>query len=191
MSEKLTRKSQLRMAMERAKQQSGMTQEEADARYLKLSGGTMAGAISLRGGQISVDPSDTSSNYCKFADGPKYDLKKGDTNHAVIDITSYGENLMGGGYDGGVRLHPSIGFARPGAFVGFMNSRDTILRGVATPAKTNDAANKQYVDQRLPAGSIILWLGTEAPTGWTLCDGSNGAPNLPAPDASVSYIMKL
>jgi hypothetical protein len=32
----------------------------------------------------------------------------------------------------------------------------------------------------LPPGSIILWYGTAAtiPTGWALCDGQNGTPNL-------------
>jgi len=30
----------------------------------------------------------------------------------------------------------------------------------------------------LPVGSIIMWAGTTAPTGWNLCDGTNSTPNL-------------
>jgi hypothetical protein len=30
----------------------------------------------------------------------------------------------------------------------------------------------------IPRGSIIMWNGNTAPAGWSLCDGSNGTPNL-------------
>jgi len=30
----------------------------------------------------------------------------------------------------------------------------------------------------LPAGSIILWDGGSIPSGWALCDGAGGTPNL-------------
>lgn len=30
----------------------------------------------------------------------------------------------------------------------------------------------------IPLGGIIMWNGSVAPTGWALCDGSNGTPNL-------------
>jgi microcystin-dependent protein len=30
----------------------------------------------------------------------------------------------------------------------------------------------------MPIGSIIMWSGTSIPTGWALCDGNNGTPNL-------------
>jgi len=30
----------------------------------------------------------------------------------------------------------------------------------------------------VPSGGIIMWRGTTAPTGWYLCDGSNGTPDL-------------
>ncbi len=30
----------------------------------------------------------------------------------------------------------------------------------------------------IPTGGIIIWSGTEVPTGWALCDGTNGTPDL-------------
>ncbi len=41
-------------------------------------------------------------------------------------------------------------------------------------------AVKTYVDTRLPQGLISMWSGslTNIPTGWALCDGVNGTPDL-------------
>lgn len=30
----------------------------------------------------------------------------------------------------------------------------------------------------IPTGGIIIWSGAEVPTGWALCDGTNGTPDL-------------
>lgn len=37
-----------------------------------------------------------------------------------------------------------------------------------------------YIDQQMPKGGIIMWSGTASniPSGWALCDGQNGTPNL-------------
>ena len=39
-------------------------------------------------------------------------------------------------------------------------------------------AVKTYVDTRLPKGLISMWSGNEIPSGWALCDGTNGTPDL-------------
>ena len=30
----------------------------------------------------------------------------------------------------------------------------------------------------IPAGTIVMWHGSEIPDGWAICDGNNGTPNL-------------
>ena len=39
------------------------------------------------------------------------------------------------------------------------------------------AAYKQKLD-RMPVGMIVMWSGSSVPTGWALCDGTNGTPDL-------------
>jgi len=54
----------------------------------------------------------------------------------------------------------------------------------ANPTLALQAATKQYVDSAVaggvPAGAIIMWSGTIAtiPSGWALCNGSSGTPDL-------------
>ena len=52
---------------------------------------------------------------------------------------------------------------------------------VPTPTTGTQAVNKDYVDSSLiPKGLISMWSGsiTTIPTGWALCNGLNGTPNL-------------
>lgn len=48
----------------------------------------------------------------------------------------------------------------------------------ATPSQLNNVA--AAYDYRVPAGGIIMWSGASnaIPTGWFLCDGANGTPDL-------------
>lgn len=50
----------------------------------------------------------------------------------------------------------------------------------ANPTNALHAAPKQYVDAAFPTGGIIMWSGSIAsiPSGWNLCDGTNGTPDL-------------
>lgn len=43
---------------------------------------------------------------------------------------------------------------------------------VAAPASSDDVPTKGYVDTRMPTGSMTMFAGASAPTGWLLCDGS-------------------
>ena len=42
----------------------------------------------------------------------------------------------------------------------------------AIPTTALQAATKSYVDQVLPAGSLMAYAASSAPTGWLLCDGT-------------------
>jgi microcystin-dependent protein len=39
-------------------------------------------------------------------------------------------------------------------------------------------AKIDFQNALVPVGGIIMWSGTTVPTGWSLCNGSNGTPNL-------------
>ena len=47
-----------------------------------------------------------------------------------------------------------------------------------TPTNDLHPVNKKYVDTRIPKGIIAMWSGSTIPTGWALCNGSNGTPDL-------------
>lgn len=44
--------------------------------------------------------------------------------------------------------------------------------------KTTNLTVNGVTNAFAPVGLIIMWSGASVPTGWALCDGSNGAPNL-------------
>lgn len=54
------------------------------------------------------------------------------------------------------------------------------VTGLPTPVNPSDAVTKQYVDERLPSGTIVMWSPTAGPVppGWALCDGTLGTPDL-------------
>lgn len=49
------------------------------------------------------------------------------------------------------------------------------------------------VNNVVPSKGIILWYDSLAnlPSGWVVCDGSNGTPSLTSPTLGVYYVMKL
>ena len=59
-------------------------------------------------------------------------------------------------------------------------SNDATLKAASSVALPTEKAVKAYVDQRLPAGVIVMWSGAvdKFPPGWALCDGKNGTPDL-------------
>ena len=55
-------------------------------------------------------------------------------------------------------------------------SNFTVLKNISTLMSELDEAKKHHV----PTGSIMMWSGaiTAIPSGWALCDGQNGTPDL-------------
>jgi hypothetical protein len=66
------------------------------------------------------------------------------------------------------------------AKVGADNSADPGCIEYKTRCLQESVANAPAVSGSLPAGIIVMWSGTLAsvPTGWALCDGQNGTPDL-------------
>lgn len=85
-------------------------------------------------------------------------------------------------------LRPNPGIYLPlagGTMTGPIDMTSHKVAALGTPTADADAATKKYVDDHVPASSIpsgliALWHGLLAniPTGWNLCDGTNGTPDL-------------
>jgi len=61
------------------------------------------------------------------------------------------------------------------------NFATTVTAALGTKASNDDlVALENYVNARLPSGFIGMWSGSIAsiPSGWALCNGSNGTPDL-------------
>lgn len=67
------------------------------------------------------------------------------------------------------------------SFYGIYGDEPVKLRNISSPSLDLEAANKQYVDKvGIPVGGIIIWSGSSSniPSGWRLCDGLEGTPDL-------------
>ena len=62
------------------------------------------------------------------------------------------------------------------------NNPETKIYNVVTPTQDHMAANKEYVDEAVatvgggssvPVGTVVMWFGSNAPSGWLKCDGSS------------------
>lgn len=64
---------------------------------------------------------------------------------------------------------------------GVKNTFTATTLAVVTPTDNSlNLANTRFVHQVLPYGSIMMWYGISStvPTGWHICDGTNGTPDL-------------
>ena len=61
------------------------------------------------------------------------------------------------------------------AMTGALNAGNFKITNVAAPTTGTDATNKTYVDGLLsgaaPVGTVVMFAGAVAPTGWVLCNG--------------------
>jgi microcystin-dependent protein len=55
-----------------------------------------------------------------------------------------------------------------------VNGKLTVPRGLDIKGKLDVNSTLNF----LPRGVIVAWTGTSPPTGWALCDGENGTPDL-------------
>lgn len=76
-----------------------------------------------------------------------------------------------------VSTHTVVGLSMPNNTGMQLTEFKNLLRKVMnTPGMLEDIATGGII----PTGGIIAWAGTSVPTGWYLCDGTNGTPDLTA-----------
>ncbi|WP_387795992.1 tail fiber protein, partial [Photorhabdus sp. RM125S] len=108
------------------------------------------------------------------------------TGVAVIANASKGISVDGSGV--AVIANTSKGISVDGSGVAVIANTSKGISvdssGVAVKVKANGGikvdANGVAIDPNnvLPKGVIVMFSGSTAPTGWALCDGNNGTPNL-------------
>lgn len=134
---------------------SGLTQEQADARYLQLTGGTMTGPIYVVGNDASP--------FTLFS------IAKDSTGGTFVKVGS-------DGVGGTLFLFDSLSGGKGALYIRTDGNQDNSpcrVNNIATPVKGADAANKAYVDSReiyhvdssAPSNTNLLWIDTNSTTG--------------------------
>lgn len=146
----------------------GISQEEADARYLKLTGGELSGDISFsmtNSGNIISFPVMDSEFSIRTADSGDYQVTRIGTNGLYFEITNDGSNY--------VKICSLNGILT----VEGLDVNNGRITELASPQNTNDAANKQYVDNvvsnRVPTTRTVN--GKPLSADVTLAAGDVGA----------------
>ena len=99
----------------------------------------------------------------------------------VTTLTGSTSDLPGQIYATTQSLYVSFTDRNEGVENWFKVTSDKVNLVTQTTATNNTTlATTEFVHNVLPYGSIIMWYGntTNVPSGWSLCDGSNGTPNL-------------
>lgn len=201
----------------------GITQEQADARYLQLTGGTMTGSLDLGNQQLlnttNIVNGDVMSNntsitlnngYIAFdIAGTRilsiYGSAINAVNHRIQNVSDPQDNT-----DAANKLYVDTSVSNVQTNINTLSTTvDDILEGTepipylsddggtlngplnmgnnkitiqSTPTEATDVPNKQYVDNAVsniqtggggvPIGTIISLMGTTAPNGYLVCDGT-------------------
>lgn len=59
-----------------------------------------------------------------------------------------------------------------------LDQLNTEIQNVENIAVSAVTIANNAVSGTIPVGAIMMWAGTTAPSGWAICDGTNGTPNL-------------
>lgn len=142
---------------------SGITQEEADARYVQLSGSTMTGALNMGEQQLlgvtNIVNGDTltSSTAITLGDGS-----------IAFDVN-------------GTRVMSMYGSA--------INAVNHRIQNVSNPQDNTDAANKQYVDNAV--SGVQTNIDTVSGTVDDILDGTESLPYLPDNGGTLTGALNM
>lgn len=142
---------------------SGITQEEADARYVQLSGSTMTGALNMGEQQLlgvtNIINGDTltSSTAITLGDGS-----------IAFDVN-------------GTRVMSMYGSA--------INAVNHRIQNVSNPQDNTDAANKQYVDTSV--SGVQTNIDTVSGTVDGILDGTESLPYLPNNGGTLTGVLNM
>ena len=72
-----------------------------------------------------------------------------------------------------------------------VNTFNLNISTTTTNTASNDVATVGYMNNLLPAGSVIMWYGNQfaLPYGWVICDGSLAPNNVATPDLRNQFVI--
>jgi len=119
---------------------------------------------------ISTHKSDVDAHHAKYTDAEAQAAINNDTDHG----STAAHNYFSGNYND-LSNKPSIAYAST-------IPADALTSGQVSNLQSNVLADgsQPWQSDKMPMGAIIMWSGlsTEIPTGWQICDGTNGTPDL-------------
>ena len=182
--------------------EGGLTPEQADKRYLQLTGGTLTGDLNAPALNSTMD-----TRNARFR-GNGVTLTNSDSN---VSYTNYAGNITSNGLDG-FNIYSQdknnnsiniVGEASTGIITTTTNIGGTpsnpIVRGVSTPEQNIDVANKKYVDDQISSKGGIsqaqgdaryLRLDGGKMTGDINMSGNRTVTNLNAPANATDAATK-
>ncbi len=152
----------------RAQAFEGLTSQAAQFNNVEISGGLKVGSSSIILGRTRGGGADNTIRFENLSgvietDGKPLTINAGATGNIILNPTSTG--------------NVGIGTTSPGQKLSVVGTVESTSGGFRFPDGTVQIT---AMTGGIPTGGIIMWFGSIAsiPSGWALCDGNNGTPNL-------------
>lgn len=144
----------------------GMTEEEADARYLKLAGGTLTGAVDMGGNAVTNLPAPVNDSDA---------ARKADVETVTGNLTAH---------TGDTNNPHAVTAAQVGALPLSGGVMTGPITGIVTPTASDMPASKGYVDSKTGSSADIVYL-------YDLSDGEQLRMDLDTIEGSVYSLYQI